>query len=382
MHIPISTAIRVLQERERKESEMNQQKSSSIRPTTPTTTPTTTTPPQSRNGTLGRDATLSGEKLMISHGKRNFTIGSSPNVAPKRITIKNEKLVPKRNLLGGEGKMSSDLKKLLAADAENVEEPPPPQPTPPQIKSPQLRSSPDAFREKHLRTPEAIEISNTLRRLITQDKVDTVDFRGKVALPEDHKISDQLKRLILDDMQKAESVSVTSSNGSQVSSVSSTPDLIEKRPTMATRPIPRHPLSSPISPSVKNGSLIDSSIRIPLPPRVPSPPPLDNPKRLDSQLSCDRLNREFQEFNAYRVINPPSPKKIAIPMDPNGSPNFEKKTVVSFSKELGAPNRYPDTVKVMKTVQNGGETIQTMGMENIKFVIDPESSENVVQVSM
>lgn len=380
MHIPLSTAIRVLQERERKDTEMNQQRSPAIRPTTPTT-PTATTPPQSRNGTLGRDATLSSEKLMISHGKRNFTIGSTPNAAPKKITIKNEKLVPKRNLLGGEGKMSSDLKKLLAADAENVEEPPPPpaQPTTPQIKSPQPRSSPDAFREKHLRTPEAIEISNTLRRLITQDKVDTVDLRGKVALPEDHKISDQLKRLILDDMQKAESVSTASSNGSQVSSVSSTPDLIEKRSPMAARPTPRHPLSSPISPSVKNGSLIDNSIRIPLPPRVPSPPPLDNPKRLDSQLSCDRLNREFQEFNAYRVINPPSPKKIAIPMDPNGAPNFEKKTVVSFSKELGAPNRYPDTVKVMKTVQNG---IQTMGMGNIKFVIDPESSENVVQVSI
>lgn len=401
MHIPISTAIRVLQERERKESEMNQLRAASVTPTSPTTTP-----PSSRNGTLGRDGSLAGEKLMISHGKRNFTINAAATGTPKKMTIKNEKLVPKRNLLGGEGKMSSDLKKLLAADAENVVEPPQPptpqsvnvqqqQPAAPQIKSPQLRSNPDAFRERHLNSPEAIEISNTLKRLISQDKVDMApQLKANMALPEDHKISDQLKRLILEDLSKSESTaSTTPSTISQSSSINSIPDVtVEKRTTTTTtplgngRPIARHPKSSPISPSVKNGCLIDNSIRIPLPPRVPSPPPPDNPRRLDSQLSCDRLNKEFQEFNAYRAANPPSPKKIAIPLDPNGAANYEKKTVVSFAQEMAAPNRYPDTVKVMKTVvQNGGgggDTIPQLAMENIKFVIDPESCDSVVQVAM
>lgn len=416
MHIPMATAIRVLQERERKGSEMNQMMNANARPTTPTST-TTTSPPQSRNGTLGRDGTVSGEKLMISHAKRNFTITST---APKKITIKNEKLVPKSNLLGGEGKMSYDLKKLIAADAENVVQPPLPQtPAPieqevkqivaapqqvqtvqqtpvtvqqqqqPRIKSPQLRSSPDAFRQKHLNSPEAIEISNTLKRLITQDRVDTVPFRAEVALPNDHKISDQLKKLILEDLNKPDqSPATTPSTISQSSSISSIPDTGYRsspspaKPSMQVKPTMRHPISSPISPAVKNGSLIDNNIRIPLPPRVPSPPPMDNPKRLDTQLSCDRLNKEFQVFNAYRAANPPSPKKIAIPLDPNGAPNFEKKTVVSFAQELAsAPNRYPDTVKVVKTVNSNGETIQKLAMGNIKFIIDPEDSENVLQVT-
>lgn len=380
LHIPMSTAIRVLQERERKESEMNQ----TNQMTTPSIPTTTTTPPVSRNGTLGRDGTLAGEKLMISHGKRNFTINPT---SPKKITITTERLVPKKNLLGGEGKMSSDLKKLLATDSEKVVEPPPPQKpqTPPQIKSQPPRSNGDLFREKHLRTPEAVEISNTLKRLITQDKVDlSPAFKQTVALPEDHKISDQLKRLILEDVTQPETYSRTPSTISQSSSVSSIPDTAavaeKKSPLMAT-PIIRHPKSSPISPSVKNGSLIDNNIRIPLPPRVPSPPPLDNPKTLKSQLSCDRLNKEFQEYNAYRAINPPSPKKISIPLDPNGTPNYEKKTVVSFAQELAAPNRYPDTVKVVKSVQNGETTPKLAAMENIKFVIDPDSG-NVVQVAL
>lgn len=359
-------------------------KSVPIRPTTPTATMTTTTPPQSRNGTLTRDGTLSGDKLMISHGKRNFTINANGSSGtPKKITIKNEKLVPKRNLLGGEGKMSSDLKKLLATDAENVVEPPPqhspPPPPPPavQIKSPQLQqTNGSSFRQKHLRSPEAIEISRTLKQLISQDSVDAVQqpLRVEVSLPADHKVSDQLKKLLLEDIN----------NTSQSSSITAIHH--EKRSPIQAKPIKKHPISNPISPSVKNGSLIDNTIRIPLPPRVPSPPPQENPKRLDTQLSCDRLNKEFQEFNAYRVVSPPSPKKFSIPLDPNGAPNFEKKTVVSFAKELAAPNRYPDTVKVTKTVQNGnnGEMIQQLGMVNIKFVIDPERSNGDidVQVSM
>lgn len=402
MHIPMSTAIRVLQERERKESEINQmnaQQARSPRPTTPTTPTNSITPPQSRNGTLGRDGTLSGDKLMISHGKRNFTITST---GPKKITIKNEKLVPKSNLLGGEGKMSYDLKKLIAADAENVVQPPSPpkqqivsdnvqkqqqqqlqtQSQQPLIKSPQMRSNPDAFRQKHLNSPEAIEISNTLKRLITQDKVDTVPhFKAEVALPGDHKISDQLKKLILEDINKVEHASVSSPTSNSSFLHSHTNGHHRTTPVSQDKPLARHPKSSPISPSVKNGSLIDNSIRIPLPPRVPSPPPLENPKRLDSQLSCERLNKEFQVFNAYRAADPPTPKKINIPMDPNGAPNYEKKTVVSFSQDLaGSENRYPDTVKVVRTVQNG-DTMQKLGMGNIKFIIDPEDNENVLQVS-
>lgn len=400
MHIPLSTAIRVLQERERKESEMNQMNGHH---STVQTSPVkkTNTPPQSTNGTLRRDGSLpvssplpGGEKLMLSHGKRNFTVGNTP----KKITIRNEKLVPKANLLGGEGKMSSSLKKLIAADEQNVVEPPPQikspapeikSPISPQIKSPIPHSSPnDQFRQKHLRSPEAIEISNTLKRLISQEKIETIPFKADVALPEDHQLSDQLKRLILEDMQKEvhlprSSTPSTPSTLSQSSSISSMPD-VDRKPTMIAKPIMRHPIKSTQSPPVKNGSLIDSSIRIPLPPRVPSPPPQENPKKLNTQLSCDRLNKEFQEFNAYRVANPPSPKKIAIPLDPNGSPNFEQKTVVSFSQELAsAPNRYLDTVKVMKTVQNGnGEAeFKKLGMNNIKFIIDPENNESVVQVS-
>lgn len=393
MHIPLSTAIRVLQERERKESEMNQMNraQSPVSPsaTSPQITTATKTPPQSRNGTLGRDGTLSGEKLMISHGKRNFST-SSTSTTPKKMTIRNEKLVPKKNLLGGEGKMSSDLKKLIAADEKPIDllPPPPPPQTPisPQIKSPQaLITNPHEFREKHLRSPDAIQISNTLKRLITQEKreVITVPFKAEgVALHEDHQISDQLKKLILEDMNKPERPN-TPSTISQSSSISSIPEVEKKYTQIAyAKPVMRHPVvaKSNSSPNGKNGSLIDTSIRIPLPPRVPSPPPLDNPRRLDTQLSCDRLNTEFQEFNAYRVASPPSPKKITMPMDPNGTANFEKKIVVSFSQDLAAtPNRYPDTVKVVKLVQNG-EMMQKLAMDNIKFIIDAEN-ESVVQVS-
>lgn len=400
MHIPMSTAIRVLQERERKESEMNQMNraQSPVSPSAPPQqiTTATKTPPQSRNGTLGRDGTLSGEKLMISHGKRNFsTSTNSTSTTPRKITIRNEKLVPKKNLLGGEGNMSSDLKKLIAADEKPIDLlPPPTTPKTPAVKSPQPlltnNPNPNEFREKHLRSPDAIQISNTLKRLITQEKrqdINTVPFKADgVALPEDHQISDQLKKLILEDMNKPERPNTPSSATiSQSSSISSIPEVERKAPQIGyAKPIMRADhaavTKSNSRPNAKNGSLIDCNIRIPLPPRVPSPPPLDNPRRLDTQLSCDRLNTEFQEFNAYRVASPPSPKKIAIPMDPNGPANFEKKTVVSFAHDLAAtPNRYPDTVKVVKLVQNG-EVRQKLAMDNIKFIIDPEN-ESVVQVS-
>lgn len=391
MHIPLSTAVRVIQERERKEAELQQQQ---LQQAAPAMTP----PLPPRGGTLGRDgsqppvAVSGGEKLMISHGKRNFSVGTTP----RKMTIKNERLTPKPNLLGGEGKMSNDLKKLIAADEKPKDLLPPPSPlmaTPPQIKSPPPRANGHAaheFREKHLRTPEAVEISNTLKRLIGQDKVDTTiavaPFKAEgVALPEDHKISDQLKRLILEDMNKPQSPRSPSSI-SQSSSASSIAESDRRQSPIQAKPVMLPPTKPPGSPSTptapKNGSLIDTSIRIPLPPRVPSPPPLENPKKLNSQLSCDRLNTEFQEFNAYRVANPPSPKKIVLPLDPNGPANFEKKTVVSFSQELAStPNRYPDSVKVVKLVQNG-ETVQKLAatMSNIKFIIDPESG-NVVQVS-
>lgn len=49
--------------------------------------------------------------------------------------------------------------------------------------------------------------------------------------------------------------------------------------------------------------------------------------------------------------------------------NFEQKTTVSFSKELGAvPNRYPDMVKVTKTMDETSKS--NTFLSNVKFIIN------------
>lgn len=405
LHIPMSTVIRVLQQKEQKEMD----KALNI---------------SSPNGTLGRTSPQeSTDKLMISHGKRNFTIKGTKNVTnnikQKVPTFNNNS----ENLLAGTGKMSSNLTKLINEDQQARVEPV----FKTEVEVPRMNS------------PEAAEISNSLQRILFRERTpekseNVVVVTQKVhhvttTLPKNHKISDQLKKLILEDIkpekEQINGHSNTSLNTSQSSSVNSIPEaqmpprayiaVCPKPPTPKTstlspnpmkfrnghQTLPKQytlkspkppvsamsPLKSPLSPKTHcpvNGNLIDNSIRLPLPPRVPSPPPPEeNPKRLNSQLSCDRLNLEFQEFNAYRSATLPSPKKLAIAFDPNGPPNFEKKTVVSFAHDLAVtPNRFPDVVKVTRIVENGGyQSKEQQQLQNVKFIIDP-SNDEVVQVTV
>ncbi|XP_011213400.2 general transcriptional corepressor trfA [Bactrocera dorsalis] len=75
--------------------------------------------------------------------------------------------------------------------------------------------------------------------------------------------------------------------------------------------------------------------------------------------------------------------------DPSGAlgVNYEPKTVVSFSKDLDAPNKYPDTVKVTKTAEDNGDkktaadpaTEELKELAKLKF--DIKADENDVQVT-
>lgn len=75
--------------------------------------------------------------------------------------------------------------------------------------------------------------------------------------------------------------------------------------------------------------------------------------------------------------------------DPSGAlgVNYEPKTVVSFSKDLDAPNNYPDTVKVTKTVEEDGENKTTSDAaseelkELAKLKFDIKADDNDVQVT-
>uniref|UniRef100_A0A0K8VTW0 Uncharacterized protein n=1 Tax=Bactrocera latifrons TaxID=174628 RepID=A0A0K8VTW0_BACLA len=75
--------------------------------------------------------------------------------------------------------------------------------------------------------------------------------------------------------------------------------------------------------------------------------------------------------------------------DPSGAlgVNYEPKTVVSFSKDLDAPNKYPDTVKVTKTVEEDGDkkTVTDPATEELKELaklkFDIKADENDVQVT-
>lgn len=75
--------------------------------------------------------------------------------------------------------------------------------------------------------------------------------------------------------------------------------------------------------------------------------------------------------------------------DPSGAlgVNYEPKTVVSFSKDLGAPNKYPDTVKVTKTAEQVGETKTASEpasdelKELAKLKFDIKADDNDVQVT-
>ncbi|XP_067627883.1 probable serine/threonine-protein kinase kinX isoform X2 [Eurosta solidaginis] len=78
---------------------------------------------------------------------------------------------------------------------------------------------------------------------------------------------------------------------------------------------------------------------------------------------------------------------LPIP-DPSGAlgVNYEPKTVVSFSKDLGAPNNYPDTVKVVKTKEGGVEAEASSAAneelkEMAKLKFDIKADDNDVQVT-
>ncbi|XP_011187193.2 general transcriptional corepressor trfA [Zeugodacus cucurbitae] len=75
--------------------------------------------------------------------------------------------------------------------------------------------------------------------------------------------------------------------------------------------------------------------------------------------------------------------------DPSGAlgVNYEPKTVVSFSKDLDAPNKYPDTVKVTKTDEQDGEKktasdpVSDELKELAKLKFDIKADDNDVQVT-
>lgn len=84
-----------------------------------------------------------------------------------------------------------------------------------------------------------------------------------------------------------------------------------------------------------------------------------------SELSADSGN----------VSPPPSTFGKTITQENHTSySNFEQKTVVSFSKDLiDAPNRYPESIKVTKTISSHTtSTLQQTVFNNIKFVIDDQ----------
>lgn len=84
-----------------------------------------------------------------------------------------------------------------------------------------------------------------------------------------------------------------------------------------------------------------------------------------SELSADSGN----------VSPPPSTFGKTITQENHTSySNFEQKTVVSFSKDLiDAPNRYPESIKVTKTISSHTtSTVQQTVFNNIKFVIDDQ----------
>ncbi|XP_053966998.1 general transcriptional corepressor trfA [Anastrepha ludens] len=74
--------------------------------------------------------------------------------------------------------------------------------------------------------------------------------------------------------------------------------------------------------------------------------------------------------------------------DPSGAlgANYEPKTVVSFSKDLGEPNKYPDTVKVVKTAEVVDEKKVAASAsdelkELAKLKFDIKADDNDVQVT-
>lgn len=378
LHIPLSTAIRVVKEREeRREAMMMDPKS---RPVTP-------------NGTLTRNksAVDSGEKLMISHGKRNFSVKKSPTTLPR---VKTQ--VAQDSLLAGDGKMSNQLRQLVQDDVVNGK--PMVAPARPPLTNGHSTNNSQS-EPRGARSPEAVEISDTLRRLISEDQVDNAngtliqipvtnpEVVCKVIAPETNYLDPH--RQLNGTSKSPWSPPATPVNGQARRPKPPQMQICPQPPAFAATVPRKSNVRNPLSPSSRNGSLIDTSILLPLPPRVPSPPPSDNPKRFQTQLSCDRLNAEFQEYNAFRTANPPSPKKLDVKFEVNGAPNFEKKTVVSFAQEMAAtPNRYPEVVKVLRTVPPSSTkgTDQTVtGMDNlrltnVKFIIDP-TKEEVIQVT-
>lgn len=75
--------------------------------------------------------------------------------------------------------------------------------------------------------------------------------------------------------------------------------------------------------------------------------------------------------NALSTPSVPSP-------DPSGEKgvNFEPKTVVSFSRDLGEPNKYPDTVKVVKDVESSSEaTDELKELAKLKFEIKADDAD-------
>uniref|UniRef100_A0A1L8EJC2 Putative hybrid signal transduction histidine kinase e n=1 Tax=Haematobia irritans TaxID=7368 RepID=A0A1L8EJC2_HAEIR len=77
--------------------------------------------------------------------------------------------------------------------------------------------------------------------------------------------------------------------------------------------------------------------------------------------------------NALSTPSIPSP-------DPSGEKgvNYEPKTVVSFSKDLGEPNKYPDTVKVVKEVEsNNSSSDELKELAKLKFEIKGDETADI-----
>ncbi|XP_073813873.1 hebe isoform X2 [Musca autumnalis] len=74
--------------------------------------------------------------------------------------------------------------------------------------------------------------------------------------------------------------------------------------------------------------------------------------------------------NALSTPSIPSP-------DPSGEKgvNFEPKTVVSFSRELNEPNKYPDTVKVVKEVEGAQVDDELKELAKLKFEIKADQED-------
>ncbi|XP_017476375.1 PREDICTED: general transcriptional corepressor trfA [Rhagoletis zephyria] len=70
--------------------------------------------------------------------------------------------------------------------------------------------------------------------------------------------------------------------------------------------------------------------------------------------------------------------------DPSGAlgVNYEPKTVVSFSKDLGEPNKYPDTVKVVKTAEDKAVDAASDELKELaKLKFDIKADDKDVQVT-